>query len=99
MRISRSAGRPNALNRLAVSPERNGCTAAGGLAKPGLGARSQSGAALLTAMLTVTLVATITELLPKQVATISTVITKQTGQVVVDGESTVKLPGWLMKKS
>ena len=48
---------------------------------------------------TVTLVATITELLPKQVATISTVITKQTGQVVVDGESTVKLPGWLMKKS
>ena len=47
---------------------------------------------------TVTVVATITALLPKQVATISTVITKQTGEVVVDGESTVKLPGWLMKK-
>ena len=47
---------------------------------------------------TVTVVATIKALLPKQVAEINTVITKQTGEVVVDGVSTVKLPGWLMKK-
>jgi len=41
---------------------------------------------------TVTLEATITELLPKNGAKISTVIKKQTGEVVVDGEATVKLP-------
>jgi 3-hydroxybutyryl-CoA dehydratase len=46
---------------------------------------------------TVTLVATITALLPKHVAKINTIITKQTGEIVVDGVSTVKLPGWLMK--
>jgi 3-hydroxybutyryl-CoA dehydratase len=46
---------------------------------------------------TVTLVATIITLLPKNVARINTVLTKQTGEVVVDGVSTVKLPGWLMK--
>jgi 3-hydroxybutyryl-CoA dehydratase len=41
---------------------------------------------------TVTLEATITELLPKNGAKISTVIKKQTGQVVMDGEATAKLP-------
>jgi len=41
---------------------------------------------------TVTLEVTISELLPKNGAKISTVIKKQTGQVVVDGEATVKLP-------
>jgi len=41
---------------------------------------------------TVTLELTITELLPKNGAKISTVIKKQTGQVVMDGEATVKLP-------
>jgi 3-hydroxybutyryl-CoA dehydratase len=46
---------------------------------------------------TVTLVATITALLPKHVAKINTIMTKQTGEVVVDGVCTVKLPGWLMK--
>jgi len=46
---------------------------------------------------TVTLEATITVLLPKHVAKISTIMKKQTGEVVVDGVSTVKLPGWLMK--
>ena len=46
---------------------------------------------------TVTLVATITTLLPRHVAKITTILTKQTGEVVVDGVSTVKLPGWLMK--
>ena len=40
----------------------------------------------------VTLEATITELLPKNGAKISTLIKKQTGQVVADGEATVKLP-------
>jgi 3-hydroxybutyryl-CoA dehydratase len=47
---------------------------------------------------TVTVVCTIKELLPKNVANIATVVTKQTGEVVMDGVSTVKLPGWLMKK-
>jgi 3-hydroxybutyryl-CoA dehydratase len=47
---------------------------------------------------TVTLVATITALLPKHVAKITTIMTKQTGEIVVDGVCTVKLPGWLMKK-
>ena len=46
---------------------------------------------------TVTLEATITELLPKSIARISTVITKQTGEVVMDGVAEVKLPGWLFK--
>jgi 3-hydroxybutyryl-CoA dehydratase len=45
----------------------------------------------------VTLVATIVELLPKSIARISTVITKQTGEVVMDGVAEVKLPGWLFK--
>jgi len=40
----------------------------------------------------VTLEATIAELLPKNGAKITTVIKKQTGQVVMDGEATVKLP-------
>jgi len=46
---------------------------------------------------TVTLVATITALLPKHVATITTIMTKQTGEIVLDGVATVKLPGWLIK--
>lgn len=46
---------------------------------------------------TVTLEATIVEILPKAVAKISCVITKQTGDVVMDGISEVKLPGWLTK--
>jgi 3-hydroxybutyryl-CoA dehydratase len=46
---------------------------------------------------TVKLEATITELLPKSIARISTVITKQTGEVVLDGVAEVKLPGWLFK--
>ena len=45
----------------------------------------------------VTLVAEIVELLPKSIARISTVITKQTGEVVMDGMAEVKLPGWLFK--
>ena len=45
----------------------------------------------------VTLVATIVEILPKSIARISTVITKQTGEVVMDGVAEVKLPGWLFK--
>ncbi|MCW2276154.1 hypothetical protein GJ654_17715 [Rhodoblastus acidophilus] len=46
---------------------------------------------------TVTLVMTITALLPKHVATITTIMTKQTGEIVLDGVATVKLPGWLIK--
>jgi acyl dehydratase len=46
---------------------------------------------------TVTLEATITEIMPKAVAKISVVIKKQTGDVVMDGISEVKLPGWLTK--
>ena len=46
---------------------------------------------------TVTLEAKIVEILPKSIARISTVITKQTGEVVMDGEAKVKLPGWLFK--
>lgn len=45
----------------------------------------------------VKLVATITEILPKSIATISTVITNQAGEVVMDGAAQVKLPGWLFK--
>jgi len=40
----------------------------------------------------VTLEVKITELLPKNGAKISTVIKKESGQVVMDGEATVKLP-------
>jgi 3-hydroxybutyryl-CoA dehydratase len=46
---------------------------------------------------TVTLEAKIVEILPKSIARISTIITKQTGEVVMDGEAKVKLPGWLFK--
>jgi 3-hydroxybutyryl-CoA dehydratase len=46
---------------------------------------------------TVTLEAKIVEILPKSVARISTVIRKQTGEVVMDGEAQAKLPGWLFK--
>lgn len=46
---------------------------------------------------TVTLEAKIVEILPKSVARISTLITKQTGEVVMEGEAQVKLPGWLFK--
>jgi 3-hydroxybutyryl-CoA dehydratase len=46
---------------------------------------------------TVKLEAKIVELLPKSIARISTVITKQTGEVVMDGIAEVKLPGWLFK--
>jgi acyl dehydratase len=45
---------------------------------------------------TVTCVATITALLPKHVAKISTIVTNQKGIIVMDGVSTVKLPGSLM---
>jgi 3-hydroxybutyryl-CoA dehydratase len=41
---------------------------------------------------TVTLEVQIAELLPKNGAKISTVLKKQTGEVVADGEATVKLP-------
>ncbi|BDU78368.1 MaoC family dehydratase [Mesoterricola sediminis] len=40
---------------------------------------------------------TIKELLPKSIATLTTVVTKQTGEVVFEGEAQVKLPGWLFK--
>jgi 3-hydroxybutyryl-CoA dehydratase len=46
---------------------------------------------------TVKLEAKIVELLPKSIAKISTIITKQTGEVVMDGFAEVKLPGWLFK--
>jgi len=46
---------------------------------------------------TIRLEATIVELLPKSIAKIATVITKQTGEVVMDGMAEVKLPGWLFK--
>jgi 3-hydroxybutyryl-CoA dehydratase len=46
---------------------------------------------------TVTLEAKIIEILPKSVARISTIIKKQTGEVVMDGEARIKLPGWLFK--
>jgi 3-hydroxybutyryl-CoA dehydratase len=46
---------------------------------------------------TVTLEAKIVEILPKSIARISTIVTKQTGEVVMDGEAQVKLPGWLFK--
>ena len=46
---------------------------------------------------TVKLEAKIIELLPKSMARISTIITKQTGEVVFDGIAEVKLPGWLFK--
>jgi hypothetical protein len=45
----------------------------------------------------VTLEAKIVEILPKSVARISTVIKKQTGEVVMDGEAQAKLPGLLLK--
>ena len=44
----------------------------------------------------VTVVVTITALLPKHVAKLSTIVTKQDGTVVMDGVSTIKLPGSLM---
>jgi 3-hydroxybutyryl-CoA dehydratase len=47
---------------------------------------------------TVTLEAKIVEILPKSIARISTVIKKQTGEVVMDGEAQVKLPGWLFMR-
>jgi len=46
---------------------------------------------------TVTAEVTILEVLPKSIANLSTVITKQTGEVVFDGVAQVKLPGWLFK--
>lgn len=46
---------------------------------------------------TVKLEARIVEILPKSIARISTVVTKQTGEVVMDGFAEVKLPGWLFK--
>jgi len=47
---------------------------------------------------TVSLEVTITTLLPKHVAKITCVMKKQTGEVVVDGVASVKLPGWLIKR-
>jgi 3-hydroxybutyryl-CoA dehydratase len=46
---------------------------------------------------TVTVHAEITELRPKHIAVVHVIITKQTGEKVADGDSVVKLPGWLMK--
>ncbi len=46
---------------------------------------------------TVKLEAKIIELLPKSMAKISTIITKQSGEVVFEGIADVKLPGWLFK--
>ena len=46
---------------------------------------------------TVMLDATITALLPRHVAKITTIMTKQTGEIVVEGVCTVKLPAWVMK--
>ena len=46
---------------------------------------------------TITLEVKIVEFLPKSVARLSTVIKKQTGEVVMDGEAQAKLPGWLFK--
>lgn len=46
---------------------------------------------------TVTLEATISEILPKAVAKIDVAVKKQTGDVVMDGVAEVKLPGWLTK--
>ena len=72
-----------------------------GMEMPGLGTvfLSQTMSFRLPVYLgdTVTLTATIQEILPKEVARISTVIAKQTGEVVLEGEATVKLPGWLFK--
>lgn len=45
----------------------------------------------------VKLEAKIVEIGAKNVAKISTIITKQTGEVVMDGFAEVKLPGWLFK--
>ena len=44
----------------------------------------------------VTVVVTITALLPKHVAKLSTIATKQDGTIVMDGVATIKLPGSLM---
>ena len=46
---------------------------------------------------TVTLRVEIVELLPRSIANIATVFTRQTGEVVMDGMAQVKLPGWLFK--
>ena len=46
---------------------------------------------------TVKLQAEIIEILPKSIARIATVITRQTGEVVMDGIAEVKLPGWRFK--
>lgn len=48
---------------------------------------------------TVTVDVAIKEILPKSIATLATVVTKQTGEVVFEGEAQVKLPGWLFKAS
>jgi len=72
-----------------------------GMDMPGLGTVYLSQTANFRAPVfigdTVTLVATITEILPKSVAKIAVVIKKQTGEVVLDGVTEVKLPGWLTK--
>jgi acyl dehydratase len=47
---------------------------------------------------TVSLEVKITALLPKHVAKITCIMKKQTGEIVVDGVATVKLPGWLIKR-
>jgi 3-hydroxybutyryl-CoA dehydratase len=39
----------------------------------------------------------ISALLPKHVAKVNCIMKKQTGEVVIDGVATVKLPGWLIK--
>jgi 3-hydroxybutyryl-CoA dehydratase len=48
---------------------------------------------------TVTPVGTITALLAKEGAKIPTILTKQTGEIVMDGVCAVKLSGWLMKQT
>jgi acyl dehydratase len=72
-----------------------------GMDMPGMGTvyLSQSCSFRLPVCLgdTVRLEATIIEIKPKSIARISTIITKQTGEVVLDGVAEVKLPGWLFE--
>jgi acyl dehydratase len=72
-----------------------------GMDMPGMGTvyLSQSCSFRLPVFLgdTVRLEATITEIMPKSIARIATIITKQTGEVVMEGVAEVKLPGWLFK--
>jgi len=72
-----------------------------GMDMPGVGTvyLGQTCAFLLPVFIgdTVRLEATLVDLEPKSIARIATVITKQSGEVVMEGEARVKLPGWLFK--